>query len=143
VPRGCLSPSEHTPTLRTGDPREGDRWSLLSLDRLEGGGEGATEGALKLKSAGLIDYTRGRIRVLDRQGLEKRTCECNAVVKTIITAALFNIGQPYRGPSSICRSSNYADGAICSISGARRRWSGLTLRRTAARALKRTCKSCI
>jgi hypothetical protein len=43
--------------------------------------EGATEGALKLKSAGLIDYTRGRIRVLDRQGLEKRTCECYAVVR--------------------------------------------------------------
>ncbi len=40
-----------------------------------------TEGVLKLKSAGLIDYAGGRIRVLDRQGLEKRTCECYAVVK--------------------------------------------------------------
>lgn len=73
------------------------RWLLLSLDRLQGTEmvmtqqlianmlgvprEGATEGALKLQNAGLIDYTRGRIRVLDRGGLEKRTCECYAVVK--------------------------------------------------------------
>jgi CRP-like cAMP-binding protein len=73
------------------------RWLLLSLDRLQGTEmvmtqaliahmlgvplNGATEGALKLQTAGLIDYARGRIRVLDRGGLEKRTCECYAVVK--------------------------------------------------------------
>src|SRR5271170_2148524 len=73
------------------------RWLLLSLDRLQGNElvmtqelianmlgvrrEGVTEGALKLQSAGLIRYARGRIRVLDRQGLERRTCECYAVVK--------------------------------------------------------------
>jgi CRP-like cAMP-binding protein len=73
------------------------RWLLLSLDRLQGTDmvmtqqlianmlgvprEGATAGALKLHNAGLIDYTLGRIRVLDRQGLEKRSCECYAVVK--------------------------------------------------------------
>jgi CRP-like cAMP-binding protein len=73
------------------------RWLLLSLDRLEGtemlmtedliahmlgvSRVEATDGALKLKTAGLIDYARGRIRVLDREGLEKRTCECYAVVK--------------------------------------------------------------
>lgn len=73
------------------------RWLLLSLDRLQGTDMvmtqaliahmlgvpliGATEGALKLQTAGLIDYTQGRIRVLDRGGLEKRTCECYAVVK--------------------------------------------------------------
>ena len=43
--------------------------------------EGVTEGALKLQEAGLISYTRGRIKVLDRAGLESRTCECYAVVK--------------------------------------------------------------
>jgi len=43
--------------------------------------EGVTEAALKLQSAGLIRYTRGRITVLDRAGLEQRTCECYAVVK--------------------------------------------------------------
>ena len=43
--------------------------------------EGVTEGALKLQEAGLIRYARGRITVLDRAGLEKRTCECYGVVK--------------------------------------------------------------
>jgi len=73
------------------------RWLLLSLDRLKGSElvmtqelianmlgvrrEGVTEGALKLQQAGLIRYARGRISVLDRPGLEKRTCECYAVVK--------------------------------------------------------------
>ncbi|HTD62558.1 MAG TPA: Crp/Fnr family transcriptional regulator [Gemmatimonadaceae bacterium] len=73
------------------------RWLLLSLDRLQTNElvmtqelianmlgvrrEGVTEGALKLQSAGLIRYARGRIRVLDREGLERRTCECYAVVK--------------------------------------------------------------
>jgi CRP-like cAMP-binding protein len=73
------------------------RWLLLSLDRLEGHElvmtqelianmlgvrrEGVTEGALGLQKLGLITYTRGHITVLDRPGLEKRTCECYAVVK--------------------------------------------------------------
>jgi Mn-dependent DtxR family transcriptional regulator len=43
--------------------------------------EGVTEAAGKLQSAGLINYSRGRIRVLDRKGLEARVCECYAVVK--------------------------------------------------------------
>jgi CRP-like cAMP-binding protein len=73
------------------------RWLLLSLDRLQGNElvmtqelianmlgvrrEGVTEGALKLQQAGLIRYARGHITVLDRQGLEMRSCECYAVVK--------------------------------------------------------------
>jgi CRP-like cAMP-binding protein len=73
------------------------RWLLLSLDRLGANElamtqelianmlgvrrEGVTEAALKLQVAGLISYTRGHITVLDRPGLEKRTCECYAVVK--------------------------------------------------------------
>jgi CRP-like cAMP-binding protein len=73
------------------------RWLLLSLDRLQGDElvmtqelianmlgvrrEGVTEGALKLQHAGLIRYARGHITVLDRDGLEKRTCECYGVVK--------------------------------------------------------------
>jgi len=43
--------------------------------------EGVTECALKLQRAGLIRYARGHITVLDRDGLEKRSCECYAVVK--------------------------------------------------------------
>jgi Mn-dependent DtxR family transcriptional regulator len=43
--------------------------------------EGVTEAALKLQKAGLIRYSRGHVTVLDRPGLEQRTCECYAVVK--------------------------------------------------------------
>jgi Mn-dependent DtxR family transcriptional regulator len=43
--------------------------------------EGVTEAALNLQKAGLIQYARGHITVLDRPGLEKRTCESYAVVK--------------------------------------------------------------
>ena len=73
------------------------RWLLLSLDRLQGSElvmtqgriagmlgvrrEGVTEAALKLQAAGLIRYARGHITVLDRPGLEARSCECYARVK--------------------------------------------------------------
>jgi CRP-like cAMP-binding protein len=73
------------------------RWLLISLDRLPGAElvmtqelianmlgvrrEGVTGVAVKLQSAGLINYARGHISVLDRKGLEKRVCECYAVVK--------------------------------------------------------------
>lgn len=74
------------------------RWLLLSLDRLPSNElcitqelianmlgvrrEGITEAARKLQQAGLIDYRRGHITVLDRPGLEARACECYQVVKT-------------------------------------------------------------
>ncbi|MEO8314249.1 MAG: Crp/Fnr family transcriptional regulator [Pseudomonadota bacterium] len=73
------------------------RWLLLSLDRLDSNDlvmtqelianmlgvrrEGVTEAARSLQSDGLISYQRGHITVLDRPGLERRTCECYAVVK--------------------------------------------------------------
>ena len=34
-----------------------------------------------LQKAGLIDYDAGEITVLDRAGVEHRSCECYAVVK--------------------------------------------------------------
>jgi len=37
--------------------------------------------ASPLQKAGLIKYSRGRIRVLDVKGLQKRTCECYGTVK--------------------------------------------------------------
>ena len=43
--------------------------------------EGVTEAVLRLQHAGLIRYARGHISVLDRLGLEQRSCECYAVVK--------------------------------------------------------------
>jgi len=80
------------------------RWLLLSLDRLQGNGltmtqelianmlgvrrEGVTEAALKLQRAGLIRYSRGQIDVLDRPGLEQRSCECYAVVAAEYTRLL-------------------------------------------------------
>jgi hypothetical protein len=43
--------------------------------------EGVTEAAGKLQAEGLIEYSRGRITVLDRPHLEGRVCECYSVVK--------------------------------------------------------------
>jgi CRP-like cAMP-binding protein len=50
--------------------------------------EGVTDAAGKLQSAGLIRYRRGHISVLDRVGLEARSCECYGVVKTEIARLL-------------------------------------------------------
>ena len=73
------------------------RWLLLSLDRLQDNKlamtqelianmlgvrrEGVTDAAGKLQKLGMITYSRGLITVLDRQGLEERSCECYSVVK--------------------------------------------------------------
>jgi CRP-like cAMP-binding protein len=73
------------------------RWLLLSLDRLDSNNldmtqilianmlgvrrEGVNEAANNLREAGLITYQRGRIAVIDRRGLESRTCECYAALK--------------------------------------------------------------
>jgi CRP-like cAMP-binding protein len=42
---------------------------------------GVTEIAGKLRGDGLIDYTRGSIRIIDRDGVEKLACECYGRVK--------------------------------------------------------------
>jgi CRP-like cAMP-binding protein len=73
------------------------RWLLLSLDRLPSSDlvmtqelmanmlgvrrEGVTEAAGKLQADGLINYSRGHIKVLDRPGIEARVCECYEVVR--------------------------------------------------------------
>jgi CRP-like cAMP-binding protein len=73
------------------------RWLLLTLDRVSTNElhmtqelianmlgvrrEGVTEAAGHLQAAGLIRYARGRIHVLDRRGLELRSCECYQVIK--------------------------------------------------------------
>ena len=73
------------------------RWLLLSLDRLSSNKivmtqelianmlgvrrEGVTEAAGKLQKAGVIEYRRGKISVLDRSRLEAMSCECYEVVR--------------------------------------------------------------
>jgi len=73
------------------------RWLLMSLDRLPTDEltmtqelianmlgvrrEGVTQAAGKLQRAGVIEYSRGRIRVLDRPHLERMACECYEVVR--------------------------------------------------------------
>lgn len=73
------------------------RWMLLSLDRLPSQHISMTEKLIGnmlglsagdvtkathlLQKAGLIHYSAGEITVLDRPGIEKRSCECYAVVK--------------------------------------------------------------
>ena len=74
------------------------RWLLLSHDRLENDEltmtqelianmlgvrrEGVTVAAGQLQAAGLIQYHRGHIQIMDRPGLETRVCECYQVVKS-------------------------------------------------------------
>ena len=73
------------------------RWLLLSLDRLSSKElvmtqelianmlgvrrEGVTEAAGRLQKLGVIEYSRGKITVLDRPRLEALSCECYAAVK--------------------------------------------------------------
>ena len=73
------------------------RWLLLTLDRATSNEmiitqelvanmlgvrrEGITEAAGRLRDAGYIQYRRGHLAVLKREGLETRTCECYLVVK--------------------------------------------------------------
>lgn len=74
------------------------RFLLLALDRTTGDElllthervanllgvrrEGVSEAAKRLQRQGLIQYARGRIQVLDRQGMQACTCECYEVIKT-------------------------------------------------------------
>jgi len=43
--------------------------------------EGVSEAAMRLQRRGLIQYSRGRIQVLDREGMQAITCECYKVIK--------------------------------------------------------------
>jgi CRP-like cAMP-binding protein len=74
------------------------RWLLMCHDRLKsdelqmtqefisnmlgGRRESVTVAAGRLHHFGLIDYSRGHIKILNRQGLEASVCECYRVVKT-------------------------------------------------------------
>jgi len=98
------------------------RLLLLSLDRLSGNEivitqeliatmlgvrrEGVTAAAGHLQLAGLIRYKRGRITVVDRAGLEKRSCECYSVVRNEynrLLPAASGMRYAYAGPVTVCR----------------------------------------
>ncbi len=86
------------------------RWLLSTLDRLPSNEltmtqeliasmlgvrrEGITEAAGHLQQSGLIRYRRGHITVLDRSGMEKRACECYAVVKNEYGRLLNDVRRP-------------------------------------------------
>jgi CRP-like cAMP-binding protein len=73
------------------------RWLLLCLDRvncseflmtqeyignmLGGRRESVTVAAGRLQDAGVIHYSRGHIKILDRKGLEGIACECYQIVE--------------------------------------------------------------
>jgi CRP-like cAMP-binding protein len=83
------------------------RWLLLTLDRMPTKDlimtqelvatmlgvrrEGITQAAGKLQDAGVIRYRRGHIAVLERAGLEARSCECYAVVKKELARLLSDV----------------------------------------------------
>jgi CRP-like cAMP-binding protein len=95
------------------------RWLLLRLDRLPSNKlamtqeliasmlgvrrEGVTEAAGRLQSAGLIHYSRGKITVVDRPGLEARVCECYEVVRNEYDRLL-----PEAAPAILRRSTAVA-----------------------------------
>ena len=73
------------------------RWLLMTRDRTSSDAlqmthefisnmlgvrrEGVSHAAHRLQQQGLISYLRGRIKILNRQGLEAAVCECYKVVK--------------------------------------------------------------
>ena len=89
------------------------RWLLLNLDRRDGNDmlvtqeqiasmlgvrrEGVTNSATKLQKAGLIEYHRGHMSVLDRAGLEARSCECYSVVRQAYDRLWASSGTQWHG----------------------------------------------
>ena len=86
------------------------RWLLLSLDRVSTNKVnmtqaliaqmlgvrrvGVTVAAGKLQDAGLIQYHRGTITVLDRNSLAERSCECYETVKHETQRLMQKRGRP-------------------------------------------------
>ncbi len=75
------------------------RWLLMSADRMESNEflmtqktlshmlgvrrEGVTKAASHLQKLGVIQYSRGRIRILDRPALETASCDCYSILLTL------------------------------------------------------------
>jgi Crp-like helix-turn-helix domain len=92
------------------------RWLLMMHDRAEGEAlpytheflshmlganrKSVTLAAQSLQTAGLISYQRGKIRVVDRAGLEQASCECYAIVKERFDAFLRPPSTAVRGDTA-------------------------------------------
>ena len=86
------------------------RWILMTHDRVQGDvlpltqqflsfmlgvrRAGVSVAAESLQYAKLITYKRGKIRVLDREGLEKAACPCYALNRQNFRKALGTVGSP-------------------------------------------------
>jgi CRP-like cAMP-binding protein len=102
------------------------RWLLMMHDRAQGEAlpytheflshmlgtnrKSVTLAALSLQNAGLIRYSRGKIQVLDRQGLEKVSCECYAIVKERFDAFLTPPATAVAGNSKRRRIATSSEG---------------------------------
>ena len=50
--------------------------------------------AIELQDEGLISYSRGKIRILNRAGLERRTCECFDILSDSVARILNEPSRP-------------------------------------------------
>jgi CRP-like cAMP-binding protein len=92
------------------------RWLLMMHDRAQGEAlpytheflshmlganrKSVTLAAQSLQAAGLISYRRGKIRVVDRAGLEQASCECYAIVRERFDAFLTPPSTAVQGDTS-------------------------------------------
>jgi len=92
------------------------RWLLMMHDRARGEAlpytheflshmlganrKSVTLAAQSLQTAGLISYRRGKIRVIDRTGLEQASCECYAIVRERFDAFLTPPSTAVQGDTS-------------------------------------------
>lgn len=89
--------------------RQPDREVLVTQERIAAmlgvRREGVTTAAFKLQKEGLIRYARGHVQVLDRAGLEARSCECHAVIRAAYEELLddFDASGTLWGQPGICR----------------------------------------
>lgn len=79
------------------------RWLLMTHDRMEADEfpltqeflshmlgvrrEGVSRAASDLQKRNLISYSRGRLKVLDRQGLEAISCGCYEIIRNEATSS--------------------------------------------------------
>ena len=104
------------------------RWLLMTHDRVEGEEflltheflafmlgvrrAGVTVAMRSLQDAGVVAYTRGRVRILDREKLEAASCECYRVVRMHFDRLLSS--EHATGPAAGEPAAPTASGGACS-----------------------------